>query len=167
MDKQQIKDLIAQNITGQGNQVDISGKLAAILDAIVDEIPAPAPAQEQSDWNEANTDSPAYIKNKPVTHILEVLSTTPTDESESEADALARLKLDGATPTKEQLAALSPLNCYVIDSYSKLSVGFIHRTDLALEICAGFHISGAVFETGYLYDISLNGNESAIKYLEL
>lgn len=36
MDAQQIKELIASAIAGQGNQVDTGGKLADILNAIVD-----------------------------------------------------------------------------------------------------------------------------------
>lgn len=38
MTTQQIKDLIAQTIAGQGNQVDSGGKLAEILNAIVDAV---------------------------------------------------------------------------------------------------------------------------------
>ena len=65
MSKETIKAAIAAKIAGQGTQVDAGGGLAPILNDIIDEIPAPAPAQEQSDWNEADTESPAYIKNKP------------------------------------------------------------------------------------------------------
>lgn len=36
MDAQEIKDLIASKIAGQGNQVDPGGKLAEILNALVD-----------------------------------------------------------------------------------------------------------------------------------
>lgn len=39
MTKQQIKDLVAAKIAGQGNQVDAGGALSSILDAIVDAIP--------------------------------------------------------------------------------------------------------------------------------
>lgn len=39
MTKQEIKTAVAANIAGQGNQIDISGKMAAILNAIVDNIP--------------------------------------------------------------------------------------------------------------------------------
>lgn len=39
MSKQTIKEAIAKNITGQGNQVDLSGQLGTILDAIVDALP--------------------------------------------------------------------------------------------------------------------------------
>ena len=39
MTKEEIKASIAKNIAGQFNQVDISGKLAEILDAIVDLLP--------------------------------------------------------------------------------------------------------------------------------
>lgn len=44
MDAQQIKDLIASKIAGQGNQVDSGGALSTILDAIVDAVAdAPKP----------------------------------------------------------------------------------------------------------------------------
>ena len=41
MTKEEIKASIAANIAGQFNQVDISGKLAGILEGIVDLIPGP------------------------------------------------------------------------------------------------------------------------------
>ena len=40
MDAQQIKDLIASKIAGQGNQVDSGGALSTILNAIVDAVAA-------------------------------------------------------------------------------------------------------------------------------
>ena len=39
MDKQTIKDIIAKGLAGQGNQLDISGKLATVLDALTDATP--------------------------------------------------------------------------------------------------------------------------------
>lgn len=39
MTKEEIKAAIAANLAGQGSMIDISGKLPAILDAIVDAIP--------------------------------------------------------------------------------------------------------------------------------
>ena len=108
MSKQTIKDAIAQNITGQGNQIDQSGQLGNILNAMVDEIPAPAPAQEQADWNESDNNSPAYIKNKPdlSVPILEVMNFDIGD-----VDTLEQLypyiKLNGQNITSlQELTAL-------------------------------------------------------------
>lgn len=63
MSKQTIKEAIAKNLAGQGNQIDISGQLPAILGAMVDEMPEP---QVQADWNQSDNTKPDYIKNKPV-----------------------------------------------------------------------------------------------------
>lgn len=41
MNKQEIKDLIAAKIAGQGNQVDSGGALAEILDGIIEAMPSP------------------------------------------------------------------------------------------------------------------------------
>lgn len=60
MNKQEILTAINKTIKGQGSAVDVGGKLAAILESIVDLIPA---EQVNSDWNA--TEGPAEILNKP------------------------------------------------------------------------------------------------------
>ena len=46
MTKQEIKDLIASKIAGQGSAVDAGSALQEILNGIIDAIPEPAPAPE-------------------------------------------------------------------------------------------------------------------------
>lgn len=46
MTKQEIKDLIAAKIAGQGTMVDVGGGLPTILNEIIDLIPAPSPSVE-------------------------------------------------------------------------------------------------------------------------
>ena len=60
MNKEEILGAIDKTIKGQGSAVDIGGKLAAILESIVNLIPA---EQVNSDWNA--TEGPAEILNKP------------------------------------------------------------------------------------------------------
>lgn len=57
-----IKERIEAFVKQQGNQVGAGAELAAILNDILDAIPA---AQVQSDWNQANNTKPDFIKNKP------------------------------------------------------------------------------------------------------
>lgn len=45
MTKQEIKDLVAAKLVGQGNQVDLGSALPAILDGIIDLIRDPAPSE--------------------------------------------------------------------------------------------------------------------------
>lgn len=66
MTKQEIKDLVAAKIAGQGSQVDIGGALADILSGIVDAIPEgggdnPIILEGQND------DSIMYLSNSPYT----------------------------------------------------------------------------------------------------
>ena len=68
MTKEEIKNLIDQKIAGQGSAVDVGGALPKILSEILDA--AFAGANVQSDWDEADSTKPDFIKNKP---------TIPTD----------------------------------------------------------------------------------------
>lgn len=45
MTKQEIKDLVAAKLVGQGNQVDLGSALPAILNGIIDLIQEPAPSE--------------------------------------------------------------------------------------------------------------------------
>lgn len=72
MTKQEIKDLIAAKIAGQGNQVDSGGALAEILDGIIDAMPAqkyPVPLKTNSlDEN--------FFENKTAEQTAEILGIT-------------------------------------------------------------------------------------------
>lgn len=57
-----LKERIATYVVAQGNQVGSGSELAAILNDMVDMIPA---AQVQSDYTQADNTKPDYIKNKP------------------------------------------------------------------------------------------------------
>lgn len=62
--KDQLKEVIQQKLEGQYNQLDLEGVLPGVLKDTLDLIPEVTP-QVQSDWNEADAESPAFIKNKP------------------------------------------------------------------------------------------------------
>lgn len=57
-----IKERIKAFVLEQGNQVGAGAELAAILNDIVDSIPA---AQVQSDYTQVDNTKPDFIKNKP------------------------------------------------------------------------------------------------------
>jgi hypothetical protein len=57
-----LKERIEAFVKQQGNQVGAGAELAAILNDILDAIPA---AQVQSDYAQADNTKPDYIKNKP------------------------------------------------------------------------------------------------------
>ena len=130
MNKQEIQALINAKIAGQGNQVDIGGALAEILTELVNASP------EQ--------------------HILEILQVP--DNYRTEDEVLALLKLDGETPTKEQLSALRS-NCMAkhdVDYYQLLFNS------------GGSMLFGYQFQVGYIdaadaVQIVLDGDLSYIK----
>lgn len=91
MTKEEIQALINAKIAGQGSAVDVGGALPAILSGIIDLIPAPAEP----------------------THTLEILNGTGDDPVDAET-ALSLLKLDGKTPTIDDLMAVK--TNWVVDS---------------------------------------------------
>lgn len=63
MNKQEIQALIDSKIAGQGSAVDVGGALPKILHEILEV--AFAGENVQSNWDEADSQSPQYIQNKP------------------------------------------------------------------------------------------------------
>ena len=63
MNKQEIQALIDSKIAGQGSAVDVGGALPKILHEILEA--AFAGENVQSNWDEADSQSPQYIQNKP------------------------------------------------------------------------------------------------------
>ena len=140
MTKSQIKTAIDNNIKGQFNQIDISGKLADILTDTVDNIPE---AQIQSDWNQADDTEADYIKNKPTiptaAGVLTALTLTSSATSFTDASDLS--KADAATAlgiTETELDAL------MAGSYLRL----VYNTDKVLGVDAA---DGASLSLGAAY----------------
>lgn len=93
MSVDEILELIATHIEGQGNQVDSGSVLPAILRGIL-EI-AQGGENVQSNWNETDTESPAYIQNKP---ILDTIVEAITGETLT-AEANKYYRADSAVNT--------------------------------------------------------------------
>lgn len=86
MSQEEIRNLINEKIAGQGNQVDAGGVLATVLMEILNI--ALAGGNVQSDWTEAEAESPAYIKNKPTIPAAQVQS----DWNQSNTEAADYIK---------------------------------------------------------------------------
>ena len=86
MNTQEIKELVAKKIAGQGTMVDVGGGLPAILNAIadaLDEIAGDIPAaQIQSDWEQDDSSKVDFIKNKPTIPAAQVQSDWNQADSE-------------------------------------------------------------------------------------
>ena len=151
MTKEEILSAISGTIEGQGNQVDIGGKLADVLKGIVDLIPEPG----------------ADVVT------IEVLSFS--SESESEEEVLARLEINGETPTKEQLIELVRSNNILHATYNDgddiVSLVYVHVFSIGgIEDGAALYFGGSTSgfgETGYEVLITLNGNDSSVKWNEI
>ena len=151
MTKEEILSAISGTIEGQGNQVDVGGKLADVLKGIVDLIPEPG----------------ADVV------MIEVLSFS--GESESEEEVLARLEIDGETPTKEQLIELARSNNILRATYNDgnniVSLAYIHVFSMSgSEDGVVLHFGGSTSGfggTGYEVLITLSGNDSSVKWNEI
>lgn len=86
MTKQQIQALIDAKIAGQGSAVDVGGALPTILHEILEA--AFAGENVQSNWDEADSNSPQYIQNKPTIPAAQVQS----DWSQSDSGAVDYIK---------------------------------------------------------------------------
>ena len=145
MTKEEIQALINAKIAGQGSAVDVGGALPAILSEILNL--ATVPAQP---------------------HVLRVLSISDADESE--ADALARLTLDGEHVTKEQLINLLTESTTVEYAMQNYIYRFVPTystydgDDESLNIFCGASFG---LERGYAILISLIGDESHVTVYEM
>lgn len=137
MTPQEIQALINAKIAGQGSAVDVGGALPQILSGILE--------LAQSGAGSA-------------THVLEIVSVS--EGSESEADALARLLLDGVTPTKGQIANIDISTCYVIAEGTKCAIVNLYSDD---DTC----ILNGGFPDGTYAIISLRGDSSQITVSEV
>ena len=137
MTKSQIKTAIDNNIRGQFNQIDISGKLADILTDTVDNI-------QQADWNQYDNTNPDFIKNKPtvLTAAQTLAALTLRSTATSFADASDLSKADAATALGIPEA---DLNALMSGTYLRL----VYNTDKVLGVDAadGANLS---LGTGYL-----------------
>ena len=143
MTKSQIKTAIDNNIKGQFNQIDISGKLADILTDTVDNIPE---AQVQSDWNQVDDTKVDFIKNKPTipTAAGVLASLTLESSATSFSDASDLAKADAATAlgiTGDELDAL------MSGEYMRFAYGTNHAKILAVDSADGASLS---MGAGYL-----------------
>lgn len=154
MNKEQIQALIDAKIAGQGTMVDVGGALPTILTEILNL--ASAGQNVQPDWNQQNNTEPDYIKNKPVTHVLEVLEEA--EDETSLAEVLPLLKFDGETPTVEQLKSINPLNTIVEYDGKKLAIGGVDTNYNSLIIYSGYVIPG---ETQTQIEIYLSETENS------
>lgn len=151
MTKEEILSAISGTIEGQGNQVDVGGKLADVLKGIVDLIP----------------------EDDVVTIALVSLS----DGDESEEAVLDRIEINDKNPTKEQLIELAQSNKVISlgytrgDQFIKCSLTSIildqqdeENPDIAFHFgCTTNGFGG----WGCEVLINLSGNNSSVKWNEI
>lgn len=147
MTKEQIKSAIAQKIAGQGDQVDISGALASVLDEIVDGLPAQVPvitANLISFATHTNELSKAEAEEKGFTaEAVETIKTMPIPSFIMETGTIKRQVVLSYLDKRKTPGAAGPTYKAVFTSGDKLE-------DFAIR----FNDDGSVTITETSYDIS-------------
>lgn len=120
--------------------------------------------------NELN-DRIATLENAPTTpqtHILEIISFSAN--SESEGAALARLKLDGKTPTFDDLKTVNVKNTVVTQSNQEILPLIMNKSNQSFGFVCGVYYEGSAIQYGQIYEIQIThsaGNDSFIHCEEL
>lgn len=146
---EEIKEIIARKVAGQGNQIDLGGGVNEALNAICE-----------------------VLGNVPKTRVLKVLGAI---EHASLSEVLQKLELDGKTPTFDDMAALNPEKDNIVISYptytgnDKYTITIFEATDKLVVIGASIFVitTGAIESATNIY-IELNHErESSISISEL
>ncbi len=145
---EEIKEIIARKVAGQGNQIDLGGGVVEALYEICE-----------------------VLDNVPKTRVLNVLETV---ESGTIEEVLQKLELDGKTPTFDELVeVLNPEKYNIVIRYPggiehPLPITYFDTSSNHIEIDASeFCLEDASIISSYNLVIILNEQHCSISYDEL
>lgn len=158
MTKEQLKDLIAATIAGQGNQIDAGSKLPVILNGIIDMIPAVVDNLE----SDSSTDALSAKQGKAIAGMIPETALIIQSDGNTTAGTYQVPALTVEQVEQAYNAVVTGRGCIIVD-HDETMHAYVNQADqLNDELSIGI-----LFYSSLVLTYTISGDAVVITYVEL